>query len=49
MTREQGGFLILMLIAEMLIVMGIQGSLGIFVAVLFSPSHVQISEGDTTA
>lgn len=45
MTREQGGFLLLFILADLLIVMGIQGNLGVLIAILFSPSHVQIEDG----
>lgn len=44
MTSEQGGFMLLSLLALFLIIIGIQGNLGVAFAIFFCPSYVEISE-----
>jgi 16S rRNA G527 N7-methylase RsmG len=44
MGKEQGAWVILLILSLMLIDIGSQGGLGIFFAILFSPSHVNLIE-----
>ena len=44
MNKGQAGWLLLLIIALMLIVIGVQGNLGVVVAIVFCPSRVDIQE-----
>jgi hypothetical protein len=44
MTRGQGGFLLLFLLSIFLMTIAYQGALGLTVAILFSPTHVLLTE-----
>ncbi len=44
MNNGQAGWIILFLFALILIMIGVQGSLGQIVAVLFCPQYIQITQ-----
>lgn len=44
MNKGQAGWLFLLLFALMLIVLGVQGNLGVLVAIIFCPAKVEIQE-----
>lgn len=44
MSRGQTGWLLLLLLAITLIIIGYQGSLGILFAILFCPRYVHLDE-----
>lgn len=44
MNKGQAGWLLLLLFGLMLIVLGIQGNLGVLIAIIFSPGKVSIQE-----
>lgn len=44
MSKDQTGWIVLFALALMLIVIGFQGNLGVLIAILFSPTHVELSE-----
>lgn len=45
MTNGQTGWLLLVLFAWMMILIGVQGNLGVTIAILFCPSEVSTTEG----
>lgn len=48
-SSGQRGWILLMMIALMLIIIGAQGNLGMTVAILFCPKYVTLDEGDGTS
>lgn len=44
MTKGQNGFIFLFCLALFLMVVGVQGNLGVTVAILFCPQYVELSE-----
>ena len=47
MTQGQTGWLFLLILSICLFIIGMQGSLGVFIAIIFSPSAVTTSETGT--
>lgn len=48
MSNGQIGWIILLVFAIMLIVIGVQGNVGITTAILFCPKYVTVTDGGTT-
>jgi hypothetical protein len=46
MTGGQSGFLILFVVALLLIMIAVQGTLGQFLAILFCPTYITITDED---
>lgn len=44
MTKGQSGFFFLFALALFLMIIGVQGNLGVTVAILFSPQYVTLDE-----
>lgn len=44
MNQGQAGWLILLIVALMFIMIGFQGNLGVFIAILTCPQYVDIQE-----
>lgn len=44
MSRDQTGWIFMFMLGIILMVIGFQGNLGVLVAILFSPTHVELSE-----
>jgi len=44
MTKGQNGFFFLFLLSLFLMIIGVQGNLGVSFAILFSPSYVTLDE-----
>jgi hypothetical protein len=47
MNKQQSGWLLLFMLALFLIIIGFQGNLGTTIAILFSPTQVQIGNEGT--
>ena len=44
MSSDQTGWILMFMLGIILIILGFQGNLGVLVAILFSPTHVELSE-----
>lgn len=42
--QEQTGWILLLIIGIMLMIIGIQGNLGVLFAILFCPAYVEVDE-----